>query len=128
MDAEKLVLKPCPFCGSPAVLEHDNDHHGQWFNLGCARHWGNLRHHEEPCIGGRIFYTEAYGEEADAIAAWNRRAPDPVARAEALEEAASRLALIEPDESAAGCSANWGDFVRIAQAAIRALNHGGDND
>lgn len=73
----KLKLKPCPFCGSPAVLERDSDHHGEWFNLGCARHWGAVPDDQEPCIGGRVFYTEIETSEAAAIAAWNRRSPDP---------------------------------------------------
>lgn len=69
-------LRECPFCGSPAELEHGSDHHGEWFNLGCSRHWGRQRNpdHTNTCIAGRIYYTEAEVTEAEAIAAWNRRA------------------------------------------------------
>lgn len=69
-DAELL---PCPFCGSPADLEHGSDHHGEWFNLGCSRHWGNVEP-DQACIGGRLWYTEAELPEDEAVSNWNRRA------------------------------------------------------
>lgn len=72
--SEKLAN--CPFCGSPAELEHDNDHHGSWFNLGCSQHWGRVKPVENACIGGRLFYTEEPENEAKAIEAWNRRHQD----------------------------------------------------
>ena len=70
-------LANCPFCGAPAELEHGSDHHGEWFNLGCSRHWG--RDTDNKCLAGRIWYTETEIPEADAIAAWNRRAAPPIA-------------------------------------------------
>lgn len=69
-------LKPCPFCGSPAELEQDSDHHGEWFNLGCSNHWGRVKE-DERCPGGRIWYTEDPDSMPAAIAAWNRRSPSP---------------------------------------------------
>lgn len=69
---EAVALLPCPFCGSPAELERDSDHHGSWFNLGCSRHWYRVGP-EKACIAGRIFYTESERSEADAIAIWNTR-------------------------------------------------------
>lgn len=66
-------LKPCPFCGSAAELVRDNDHHGEWFNLGCSQHWGRVDP-DEACPAGRMWYTAEPAEEAKAIAAWNRRA------------------------------------------------------
>lgn len=66
-------LKPCPFCGSPAELERDSDHHGQWFNLGCSRHWG--KDPDFTCCAGRLWYTESEGDEGEAIKQWNTRAP-----------------------------------------------------
>ena len=69
-------LKPCPFCGGEAELERDNDHHGEWFNLGCARNWHRVGP-DQACPGGYIWYTAGPEEEAEAIAAWNRRATDP---------------------------------------------------
>lgn len=70
------VLLPCPFCGSPAEIERDNDHHGSWFNLGCSRHWGKSLDAADKCIAGRLWYTESEAREADAIAAWNKRPPE----------------------------------------------------
>ena len=69
----RISLKPCPFCGSPAELEEDSDHHGKWFNLGCSNHWGK-RSDEKHCIGARIFYTAAPKEKSGAIEKWNTRA------------------------------------------------------
>jgi hypothetical protein len=82
------ALLPCPFCGAPAEIEHGSDHHGEWFNLGCSRHWG--KDLDSPCVGGRLWYTETEVTEDDAIAAWNRRAPSPAEAA--LREA---LAVVE---------------------------------
>lgn len=81
-DNEALVreLLPCPFCGADAEIEQDSDHHGEWFNLGCSRHWGHVRNpdHQNTCIAGRIFYTETDVTEAEAIASWNTRStPQP---------------------------------------------------
>lgn len=39
----------------------------------------------------------------------------------AIEAAAVRVARIEPDADAAECDPTWGDFVDVAQAAIRSL-------
>ena len=69
-----MDLRPCPFCGSPAELERASDHHGEWFNLGCSRHWGNVNP-DDACPAGRLWYTEDPEKEAAAIEAWNRRAP-----------------------------------------------------
>lgn len=85
-------LKPCPFCGGEAELELDNDHHGEWFNLGCINHWGRLDP-DDACLGGRLFYTEDLSQKDAAITAWNTRVIDldairAQARAEALREAA----------------------------------------
>jgi hypothetical protein len=70
---EVVGLKPCPFCGSDAELERDSDHHGEWFNLGCSRHWGRVPDPDDRCPGGRIWYTEDPEELEGAIAAWNTR-------------------------------------------------------
>lgn len=69
-------LKPCPFCGAPAELEEDSDHHGEWFNLGCSNHWGKIDP-DDACCGARLWYTAEPSEKAKAIAAWNRRSPAP---------------------------------------------------
>jgi hypothetical protein len=96
------ALLPCPFCGAPAEIEHGSDHHGEWFNLGCSRHWG--KDPDSPCVGGRLWYTETEVTEADAIAAWNRRAPSPAEAAlrEALAALVNAKALSEVEEMVAG--------------------------
>lgn len=78
-------LKNCPFCGSPAELERDSDHHGEWFNLGCSRHFDAVPDPDNSCPGGRIWYTEELDNEEAAITAWNTRAPSDAALVEALE-------------------------------------------
>lgn len=72
IDMAATELKSCPFCDAPAELEHGNDHHGSWFNLGCSRHWGVDP--EDKCIGGRLWYTADPEEEPQAIKEWNSRA------------------------------------------------------
>lgn len=64
-------LKPCPFCGSDAELVVEQDHHGEFFKLGCSM---------ENCCGHWAYYTESVDDTpiADAIAAWNRRAKEDV--------------------------------------------------
>ena len=99
--ANATPLLPCPFCGAPAELEHDGDHHGKWFNLGCSRHFGRV---DPQCPGGRLWYTESLDGEASAIAAWNKRAtpaerPGDAALAEAIEWLAA-LAKNERDDDA----------------------------
>lgn len=59
MDAE-TVLKPCPFCGGPADVEHLEN--GKW-SVGCRNVDG--------CIGWLSSFT--YARKAEAIAAWNTR-------------------------------------------------------
>ncbi len=60
------TLLPCPFCGKPAELHYDSDHHGNWFNLGCS---------DEFCHAHHAFYTEELREVNSAIEAWNQRVP-----------------------------------------------------
>ena len=66
MSAEQ-ELKPCPFCGSPAVVSVDCDHHGEYFSLGCA---------VPECLGHWALYTEPIKGLRRAVERWNRRAGD----------------------------------------------------
>jgi hypothetical protein len=76
MTEQKLPeLLPCPFCGAPAELERDSDHHGSWFNLGCSRHFG--KDIDDQCPAGRLWYTTAPEKESAALAAWNHRVSAP---------------------------------------------------
>lgn len=74
------ALKPCPFCGSPARLVEDSDHHGKWFNLGCG---SDVPDQGEPCPAHYAFYTCDPSEKANAVTAWNTRVPPPSASVEA---------------------------------------------
>lgn len=66
--ADLVELKPCPFCGQPAALEHLEN--GQW-SIGCGD--------DQECVGWMIGST--YARQSEAIAAWNTRHPDPKALA-----------------------------------------------
>ena len=89
-------LMNCPFCGSPAELERDSDHHGEWFNLGCSRHFDAVPDPDKSCPGGRIWYTEELDNEEAAITAWNTRAPSDAALVEALEGLTSAIVTAWP--------------------------------
>lgn len=64
----EIELKPCPFCGKPAQLEEDADHHGEFFSLGCSSGY------DSGCPGHHVFYTEAAEDRNKCITAWNTRA------------------------------------------------------
>jgi sarcosine oxidase delta subunit len=64
MDKERITLENCPFCGKSAELEFDNDHHGEWFNLGCS---------DEECIARWLRYTMPLDELDGCVAGWNMR-------------------------------------------------------
>ena len=104
-------LKNCPFCGSPAELERDSDHHGEWFNLGCSRHFDAVPDPDKPCPGGRIWYTEELDNEEAAITAWNTRAPSDAALVEALEGLLTAIHYSGPDADG---------YIDSAEAVARA--------
>lgn len=66
--SKEFELKPCPFCGAAAKLEQLNDHHGDYYNLGCSNH---------KCMAHHVIYTETPDEMPveKAVATWNTR-PD----------------------------------------------------
>lgn len=59
-------LKPCPFCGGKAVLEHDYDGRGYSYIRCCG------------CFikGNRFSVKFDKASDDEAIEAWNRRASD----------------------------------------------------
>lgn len=71
------TLKPCPFCGKPAQLIEDADHHGGFFELGCP---------DTECPAHWTFYTDPIDERDAAIAKWNTRTPTPTTPEEASDE------------------------------------------
>ena len=72
--ADDIALKNCPFCGGEAIAKNKSFYRYPVWEVGCRN--------KHPWIFIRAIEREA------AIAAWNTRAPDPLARAEAFEEAA----------------------------------------
>jgi hypothetical protein len=62
---------PCPFCGAESEVEEVGlgATNGVSFTVGCASK------HEDSCMGYQCFQTFALRK--DAIAAWNKRAPQP---------------------------------------------------
>lgn len=61
-------LLPCPFCGKPAEYVCEDDHHGEFFKLGCP---------DEECPAHWTYYTEPQENAEDCIRKWNGRAPSP---------------------------------------------------
>lgn len=64
----KNELLPCPFCGKPARLDMEGDHHGGFFSLGCCA---------DRCPGRYVYYTESIDCLDTAIARWNTRHVSP---------------------------------------------------
>lgn len=56
-------LKPCPFCGAKAELRNSK--------------WANKDHYGVTCTDCAVWFDERADHGAEAIAAWNTRAPDP---------------------------------------------------
>lgn len=63
------ALLPCPFCGCATML-HGPDHNRDSYHVWCAGLEGSLSDEAGCCAQTRYCETEA-----EAIAAWNRRAP-----------------------------------------------------
>ena len=61
---DNLKIKSCPFCGLPALLEIDNDHHGDFHSLGCS---------DKKCIGHHVIYTEGDKTVQESVKTWNTR-------------------------------------------------------
>lgn len=69
-------LLPCPWCGSRAYTRSGTGSRGSWFEVLCADEFGECRF--------TPFVSENTQEEA--IAAWNRRPPQPPAGGPLPEE------------------------------------------
>ena len=78
--SKKIELKPCPFCGADGKLVQDQDHHGEYYTLGCSF---------TECLANGLFYTEVEIPLEHAIAAWNTRTVD--AEKELLIDALKRI-------------------------------------
>lgn len=76
-------LKPCPFCGAPGSLYPEST--GSYAQVMCS---------ECPCE-----ISLGPSSEADAIAAWNRRATEPSRRQELVEDLLGKAddSLPDPD-------------------------------
>ncbi|WP_448043781.1 Lar family restriction alleviation protein [Bradyrhizobium liaoningense] len=66
-----MNILPCPFCGKPAEYVCEDDHHGEYFRLGCP---------DDECAGHWTYYTEPQENAEECIARWNRRSHLPQMR------------------------------------------------
>lgn len=105
MTTETQELKACWCCNAPALLERDGDHHGEWFNLGCSRHWEAVPDRAEACPAGRIWYTADPDELEAAITAWNTRPREAELEAE-VGRLRAWLSALEPHLDAVICYAS----------------------
>ena len=64
-----LPIKPCPFCGGPAVIEEVGDGASVRFSVGCQEDSDRT----DICMGYQSLTT--FDRRSDAIAAWNKRTP-----------------------------------------------------
>jgi len=60
----EIKLLDCPFDGNKGDVIFDNDHHGEWFNLGCCN---------KECVANNLFYTEEIENLDKSINEWNKR-------------------------------------------------------
>jgi Lar family restriction alleviation protein len=88
-------LKPCPFCGGEASAS------GTITYTKCHKAWRNdgtqiLNAHYVNCPRCGIDNKQVFGHQtqAKAIAAWNRRAPDPALIAEAVAREREAIAAL----------------------------------
>lgn len=77
-DATEMVLKPCPFCGGEAYLDDSTDNSnllpfGTFLGSGPTVRIMCLDH---KCIGHEP-HMLFVSDKTEAIAAWNRRTPEP---------------------------------------------------
>lgn len=79
IDAKKIELLPCPFCGGAAQAEHFEGKLGRWrWSIGCNDHKPEADDGGEPvaeCYGFQSMTS--FATKTEAIAAWNRRASLP---------------------------------------------------
>jgi Lar family restriction alleviation protein len=75
---DAAALAPCPFCGGEAKLLESR----------CAEDAMMAVVECSGCLAQTTVFEDAYAPTAEAIAAWNRRAPLPMSGDEWLEKAA----------------------------------------
>lgn len=78
-----VELSPCPFCGKEPEYLCEDDHHGDFFRLGCS---------DEECAAHWLYYTEPQENSDECIRRWNTRVhlpdqPQAASMREALSEA-----------------------------------------
>lgn len=59
-----IALEHCPFCDSEAYLRIENDHHGDFFYLGCSK---------KRCIAHYVAYSEPIEDLQKVVDKWNTR-------------------------------------------------------
>ena len=82
-----ITLKPCPMCGKEAKFVRNNDHHGDYFDLGCS---------DKECLLHRLIMDQpSEGYEQEVCLRWNRRAEDVTKRENArLKKEIKRIRLL----------------------------------
>lgn len=133
IDAKKIELLPCPFCGGAAQAEHFESKLGRWrWSIGCNDHKPEAEDGGEPvceCYGFQSMTS--FATKAEAIVAWNRRAIPSLA-GEAVEGLCKRLeakvvwsadgAICIPDTDAAKAAAlirSFSSRVEGAEQTVR---------
>ena len=117
-------LRPCPFCGTSNKLKvtpyRADDDGGEPFDWGFTVICSALGLSHAPNRGCGA--SGAWGEtEAEAIAAWNRRAPAVAAGGvteEMVEAAARAIYAIEPYGSSIIGDVDWDEIDRYPQAEL----------
>lgn len=103
-------LKPCPFCGSAAMpLFEDGDMEG--YSIVCSSD-GNPLAMDSPAHRCPMA-TFGYKEPKDAIAAWNRRAPQ-------LETRTVESSMTAPEYTCSFCRVATNKTARVFVAGLEA--------
>lgn len=111
-------LKACPFCGEPGEIVKGNLHpYDRYFTPVCSN--GECVAHQT-ADGEFGYYDNEFTTKEEAIAAWNNRAVDPLARelAEALSVLFEATRCDDCLERTAPCPDPCGHDMGMAKAAL----------
>lgn len=132
--SKSVALKPCPFCGSTNLTPY-TEHFGTFI-----RRWSGAIDCESCGVtmhSSSGYHTSEEDAEADAIAAWNTRAPQPSPvpdqSADLVEAVARALKSVHDDQMQQEAALSegsldfepgpWEEWVPEARAAIAAMDN-----